>query len=1148
LIFLKASHRPRLETREKNMKTFLIPAMLLLTLSLAAENTPRVEWAYETTGKIYASPVIVDLEDDGAIEVIVAASRARELCCFDGQGNLRWVFRMADASTDGFQANPSVADYDGDGRKEIFWLTRGGTAGCIDADGRLIWRVFTGDSMDYTGPVAADVNGDGRIELVFGSESGTLYCLDDAGQTLWRHQGRGAVRGIPGVLPRPGAASMLIYAAFGGGEEICFDHDGNVIWKHNEPLPRAERRSAVALGDIDGDGDAECISATEDFRVIVRDAVSGREEWRWKGKGNTDQTCSFALADFDGSGGLDIVTGDYSGHVYRLRGGEAVWETQVAEGRGGIVQGPSIGDVDGDGELEILVCARSKRLVCLDADGKEEWDFEVAAQPLTTPALGDIDSDGEVEIVFTGKDGFVRSLGLGGAYDPEKLPWPMLARDPQLSNNYNGATFTPEPAEMRMIENDALIPAVKGVFRMGANAVPFTFSNQSHRPRRLEVTAELTRPGGSVISQVISDVLAPWESRQEAFTADINTSGIHTIEMRMADTGTGNILAEWREQWVQTAFKAEREQAAAIKARAEKMLEETGSPDLRERARNALDAADKTFFQALAAASEPAGRNQISQAHKALEALRRIVARLDAAAATPGDADRFAAVMRGSMEKIFRDEVLPRAAQQHPDTVRLAKNEYESAQLIVVPLWEPLKNVRVTVKSIRAENGAELPVETHSAVYPAGYVEIGPPEYNWHVEKAGYYPDILLENQPMDIPADQDTQPFFITFHTTPDTPAGLYTAAIEIAAENATPVTAALEIEVWDFTLPDETALKTSFWMNERFIRAFYGYEDVTPEEVRRRYYDLHLDHRVSPIKDFPLETGWRRDDFDYLMANGQNCFFIPIPERFDNPEGRAAWKEKVDATAAYLKEKGWEKDALYYARDEVAVMARHLIPEVAEMNRWVMENLPDYPVLETSAPEQALTGAVDVWCPTIDHFEPAMLENRMDAGDRLWFYTVWGRPGIMIEFPNTDYRVMFWQCRHYGAEGFLYWGTTHWAYNTDGEARWPERPWMPWNSQPGHHGCGYLIYPGTDGQPLASIRLSLVRDGIEDYEYFHLLENLYEKKKSDLNETMRTRIETALAVDKTVVIDNETYTESPAAILDARAELADLILHLRD
>ncbi len=1116
---------------------------------VAATVAPEVEWSYETGGKIYASPVLADIDGDGATEIIVAASRARRMLCFDGQGNLRWDFHLKEEVLDGFHATPSVVDYDGDGKKEVFFLTRDGSAGCLDYQGRLVWRVSMGDEMDYTGPVVADINADGRIEILFGSESGTLYCLDDTGQALWHYQADGAIRGIPAVAQLGDSPVMRVYITFGGGLMACFDHDGNLVWSQMDGQPRKERRSNVAVGDLNGNGRLEVVSATEDFQVIAYDAENGEEQWRFKGKGSIDNACSFALVDFEGKGMLDVLAGDKSGHVYRIRNGELLWAADAGAARlGGIVQGPSVGDVDGDGELEILVCARSSRLVCFSAQGEEEWDFKTTAQPLTTPALGDVDGDGEVEIIFTGKDRTVRSLSLGGKYVPEKLPWPMLAHDAQLSGNVHGAAFTPAPA-VAVDAIDAPLSLVQfAPLKIGKNRIRFKFANQSIRPRRLDTIAEITRPDGSVVSQVVSETCAPGEAKEAAFDLFAATGGKYQLAMRLVDTGGAQLLGVVEEEATFNAFEAENKVLQTLTQDGYAAMEKLADEAVRAAAHSSLEKQVNAASDALMKAMpQEGGAAMIAQVQGALDLLRREVARLYAAAATPATAGAFAAVPETTLRKVFRDEALLSTKRApKPVQIQLARNEYESAQLVVVPLWQDLNQLAVQAVDLKQEDGDTVLRADQIEIYGVGYVKIGEPEYNFPIEKVGFYPDVLEPNAQLDVPFTQEAQPFYITVHTDADTAPGKYSGVLKVTTANAGTLNVPLEVDVWDFALPEQTTLKTSFWMKESQVQRFYKYEGRTPFEVRKRFYDLHLKHRMSPIKNFPLGGGNMLEDFEYLMAHGQNCFFIPIPDLFDG-SGRDEYKEKVLATQALLKEKGWEDKALYYAHDEVAVMARHIIPQVLEMNQWVKENLPQWPVLETSAPEQALVGGVDTWCPVIGEFDPNMVALRKEAGENLWFYTVWDRPGIMIDFPAIDHRLIFWQCWKYGAQGYLYWGTTHWADNVSGEERWPERPWMPWNSQPGHHGCGYLIYPGPNGVPWASIRMSIARDGIEDYEYFALLRNLLQNKGAAVPEALRKEVEAALAIDEAIIVDNEHFTQDSALLSKARVELAQLISALQ-
>jgi len=1149
---------------------FLLALSLVAAFPLCVADAaePRLEWSFETGGKIYASPILADLDGDGKTEVIVAASRDKRLICLDWQGELLWDYRIDDGHEDGLQATPSAIDYDGDGKQEVFFASEGGVIGCLDFQGRLIWRTFTYDRIDYSGPVLADVDGDGRIEVVVGSDSGTLYCLDDCGMERWHYahgdaNGGGAIRGIPAIALEPESKTRRIYVTFGGGAEVCINSEGKLVWAHREPSPRLERRSSPAVGDVDSDGAFEVISATEDFQVIVRDAFTGEEEWRWAGNAGIDQTNNFALVSFDGSAQFDIVCADGTGqggqgHVHRLRNGEALWSTDVG---GGVVQGPSVGDVDGDGQLEILVCSRSKRLVCLSENGEEEWAYPSQAGVLTTPALGDIDGDGVVEIVFTGKDHFVYCVTVDGAYDERKMPWPTVGHDPQLTNNTYGALYTP-PAVSPYVNMPDLQYEPFGPVHVGRNVFEVRALNKSWRPRHLEAVAQILLPTGNIINRTITDRFEPIEARAITLEFPALYEGTYALGMRLVDVGAGRTIA--REE---TTAELDLETYIDLELHktflgGPETLAKTPAGPAKTRLEEAADRLRQEWEAASAelrhvVASEDAGpkerRDAVAAAHAVGREASRLYARTHAITLMAGPVGEFAVLPDNTMHKVFKDEPYLKpylGNEREPRTaeIALARNEYEGLQLVVVPLLKDLKNLRVAlVGDLTQESGpGRIPREAVT-LNRIGYVEIGPSEYGWPVEKQGHYPDVLLPNAPIDVPGDQDAQPFFITVKAGPDTPAGDYAGTVRMEAEDedGTPYAAydlPLHVHVWDFAIPERPNFKASLWMNEGFLQRFYKYEGRTPREVRERYYQFHLDHRVSPVKDFPVGGGAMLDDFEYLIAHGQNCFFIPIPGYLEEAD-RPAHAEALLATRDLLREKGWDPYALFYSLDEVAVMHRPLIPKMVEMNAWIKSVLPEWPRLETSAPEQALFGAVDVWCPTIDSFDPRVLANRMALGDRLWFYTVWGRPGVMIEAPGTDHRIMFWMCYKYGAEGFLYWGTTHWDLNCVDDARWPQKPWIPYNRQPGHNGCGYLIYPGPNGTPLSSIRFELVRDGIEDYEYLNLVRTRLEAAGNNVPEELRQRALREIRIPAELLVDHERYTDDPKVLLMVRARMAEVI-----
>jgi len=81
---------------------------------------------------------------------------------------------------------------------------------------------------------------------------------------------------------------------------------------------------------------------------------------------------------------------------------------------------------------------------------------------------------------------------------------------------------------------------------------------------------------------------------------------------------------------------------------------------------------------------------------------------------------------------------------------------------------------------------------------------------------------------------------------------------------------------------------------------------------------------------------------------------------------------------------------------------------------------------------------------------------------------------------------------------------------------------------------------------KPLPSLRLALVRDGIEDYEYLHLLEKRFEEKKSSLTAAERDEVHSLLAVTPAVIQDHQHYTDDPAVLSLEREKLARWIERL--
>ena len=103
---------------------------------------------------------------------------------------------------------------------------------------------------------------------------------------------------------------------------------------------------------------------------------------------------------------------------------------------------------------------------------------------------------------------------------------------------------------------------------------------------------------------------------------------------------------------------------------------------------------------------------------------------------------------------------------------------------------------------------------------------------------------------------------------------------------------------------------------------------------------------------------------------------------------------------------------------------------------------------------------------------------------GKEIWMYisgpSGLGGPNFAIDFDSLDYRIVPWISWKYDIRGVLYWCVNWWPFvnpfKSAANTKWEQ------------NGNGLLFYPGQDG-PIASLRLEVIRDGLEDYEYLILL-----------------------------------------------------------
>jgi hypothetical protein len=497
----------------------------------------------------------------------------------------------------------------------------------------------------------------------------------------------------------------------------------------------------------------------------------------------------------------------------------------------------------------------------------------------------------------------------------------------------------------------------------------------------------------------------------------------------------------------------------------------------------------------------------------------------------------------GPMVKIRPHEPPPAGA---PREIALyaARNEFEPFQIAIHAGERERGPIDVELRDLRGPSGAVLPASA-MAVYREGFLDVKRPS---SVEgETGEWPDPLLPRVdryfgerrnafPFRIAAGR-TQPLWIELFVSPSTPAGIYSGTVSLTGLEPAPVEVPVRLTVWSFALPSTSSLPTAFglagisalkeargsYTSDEELREItalysratlvhrlstYGGTSAAPPHARRNG-AIEVDWRPYDEEMAPLLDGTLLEDGEPLSGAKATSADIRTPASLD-AEGKALyWQEWV----RHFKQKGWLDRLYLYLWDE-PVKERYA--EVATLGRTARQADANIRNLVTVAYEPALADVVSIWTPIVncidekpggERFCPqpdtsdAVWEAEKKKGKTLWWYQscgshgcniVGGRyftgwPSYVVDTGAVAHRIMEWLTFKYRLSGELY-------YNTNEAFGRGVDPWTDLLLH-GGNGDGTLFYPGKPEKiggrrhiPIESLRLKLIREGLEDYEYFTL------------------------------------------------------------
>jgi len=309
----------------------------------------------------------------------------------------------------------ALGDVDGDGDLDAFLGNR-----LYLNDGNGVFTDATNQIPEgEPGPVAfGDVDGDGDLDAFLGNG---LYLNDgngvftDATNQIPESGSRGVALGDV-----DGDGDLDAFLSCSGGGNRLYLNDGNGVFTDaTDQIPGGHCGRTVALGDVDGDGDLDALFGTYNIVIGTGRSDGGTNLYLNDGNGVfTDAssqvpqlaiaTAAVALGDVDGDGDLDafLGTGVYhengswdEDHLY-LNDGSGVFTdatSQLPESYR-LTYTIALGDVDGDGDLDAFF---GKYLYLNDGTGifTDATDQISVGEWWNTDAivLGDLDGDGDLD-------------------------------------------------------------------------------------------------------------------------------------------------------------------------------------------------------------------------------------------------------------------------------------------------------------------------------------------------------------------------------------------------------------------------------------------------------------------------------------------------------------------------------------------------------------------------------------------------------------------------------------------------------------------------------------------------------------------------------------------------------------------------------
>jgi hypothetical protein len=289
-------------------------------------------------------------------------------------------------------------------------------------------------------------------------------------------------------------------------------------------------------------------------------------------------------------------------------------------------------------------------------------------------------------------------------------------------------------------------------------------------------------------------------------------------------------------------------------------------------------------------------------------------------------------------------------------------------------------------------------------------------------------------------------------------------------------------------------------------------------------------------------------------------------------DPRDRVSLSAYVHALQEHLEQRGWLSKAYVYWFPECSGRGRDLVRKRVEQ---IHRAAPRLKGLLAAHPDGNLYQRLGLLSMPVAALDQEMVRRRRQDGEETWWHLC-NSPRApyltgFVDHYGTAMRLWLWATWKYGLDGIVVWQANYW--HSDAVYPGPRRqnPWddpMSWGpedrSRVGARGAwgngdGRFLYPPNRDPErnrarildpaIPSIRWELLRDGIEDFEYLHLLRQEVDRlMASGVDPALWRDAETLLEVPDDVYADRTHFATEPGPIHQHRSKVAMAIERLGD